>query len=320
MVSAKQQLANQTNARKSTGPRTSAGKARAARNALRHGLCTLAPILPGEDPAQWQAFRQRVRRDLHAKGSLQGALAERVALCQWRLRRLTDHETALVRAQITIMQQSPGISGFAYTTLRTELNKVQQEQHSLLCLRRELPDVLAATQRLQKEPDESPVSGQEAYAFAENLFSHHLFTARDGHAHSKAFLRAIGKQVRAGHDAYESQAWTVSCLRKALAWAACRRRLPPEQLLTEVLDRLQQQIARIPRQRRELRLREAHLREHLEQEELAFSARYATLPAELQESLQRHEVHLSRQLRQALEQLELLQARPRAKPVVAAEE
>jgi hypothetical protein len=38
MTSARTVLTNLTNARASTGPKTSAGRARSARNALRHGL------------------------------------------------------------------------------------------------------------------------------------------------------------------------------------------------------------------------------------------------------------------------------------------
>jgi hypothetical protein len=47
MTSDKKRLANRENARKSTGPRTSAGKSRASRNALRHGLSTMALTLDG---------------------------------------------------------------------------------------------------------------------------------------------------------------------------------------------------------------------------------------------------------------------------------
>ena len=45
-TSARKRRANQRNARKCTGPRTAAGKARSARNALRHGLARSARLDP----------------------------------------------------------------------------------------------------------------------------------------------------------------------------------------------------------------------------------------------------------------------------------
>src|SRR5262245_14625675 len=45
-TSARKRLANQRNARKCTGPRTAAGRARLARNALRHGLARSARLDP----------------------------------------------------------------------------------------------------------------------------------------------------------------------------------------------------------------------------------------------------------------------------------
>ena len=43
MSTLKQIAANQRNGRRSRGPRTAAGKARASRNARRHGLTRIAP-------------------------------------------------------------------------------------------------------------------------------------------------------------------------------------------------------------------------------------------------------------------------------------
>ena len=45
---------NRANSQHSTGPRTDAGKARSAMNALKHGLSAKAIVLPGEDPAAYQ--------------------------------------------------------------------------------------------------------------------------------------------------------------------------------------------------------------------------------------------------------------------------
>ena len=49
MTSQAQTKANQKNARKSTGPKTPAGKARVSQNALTHGIYAAIPLLPGED-------------------------------------------------------------------------------------------------------------------------------------------------------------------------------------------------------------------------------------------------------------------------------
>ncbi|MGA2497773.1 MAG: hypothetical protein ABSH20_08535, partial [Tepidisphaeraceae bacterium] len=50
--------ANRLNAQKSTGPRTAAGKAKSALNALKHGLTSQSPLLPTENPADYNLFAE----------------------------------------------------------------------------------------------------------------------------------------------------------------------------------------------------------------------------------------------------------------------
>ena len=57
MATLKQITANRENAQKSTGPRTEEGKSITRLNALQHGLFATDPVIPGEDPAHFEALR-----------------------------------------------------------------------------------------------------------------------------------------------------------------------------------------------------------------------------------------------------------------------
>jgi transcriptional regulator with XRE-family HTH domain len=82
MTTALQVAANASNAAQSTGPKTSSGKARSSKNALRHGLRSELPVLPGERAEDWQAHRDGVVRALAPAGGLEAALTERAGLSQ----------------------------------------------------------------------------------------------------------------------------------------------------------------------------------------------------------------------------------------------
>jgi len=55
MTSSRKVRRNRENARKSTGPRTQAGKLRASRNALRHGLASVATLVDAADVGRLSA-------------------------------------------------------------------------------------------------------------------------------------------------------------------------------------------------------------------------------------------------------------------------
>jgi hypothetical protein len=94
MTSVARVLANRSNAQKSTGPRTPQGKAVVAQNAVRHGLCAARVVIKGEDPGEFELYRERMLGDLEPVGSVENMLAERIANLGWRLQRAERLEGA----------------------------------------------------------------------------------------------------------------------------------------------------------------------------------------------------------------------------------
>ncbi len=80
MVSQAKIDANRRNARKSTGPRTPQGKERARFNALKHGATAQIPVLPGEDPAQFQVLVESYKANFRPETEFESDLVERIAL------------------------------------------------------------------------------------------------------------------------------------------------------------------------------------------------------------------------------------------------
>ena len=95
MTSERQVEANRQNAKKSTGPRTPAGKAVVALNGMKHGLLSRESLVKGESEADLTAFGKRLRIQLAPVGELELLLVDRVVSTAWRLRRLVAVETRL---------------------------------------------------------------------------------------------------------------------------------------------------------------------------------------------------------------------------------
>jgi hypothetical protein len=91
-LSAKKIRANRLNARKSTGPRTLAGKARSCENARTHGAFCQDVVLDDEDPVAFACIRRRFIERLRPQDLLELSLVERIAEGSWRLMRLSRRE------------------------------------------------------------------------------------------------------------------------------------------------------------------------------------------------------------------------------------
>jgi hypothetical protein len=98
MATVAQIQANRLNAQKSTGPRTAAGKERASRNAIRHGLLAREAVIQGEDPEEFELYREGMLQELVPAGAVEAMLAERVVGLSWRLRRAERLQTAAFAA------------------------------------------------------------------------------------------------------------------------------------------------------------------------------------------------------------------------------
>jgi hypothetical protein len=87
MTSTAQVSANRANAPKSTGPRTPEGKAAVAQNAVRHGLLAQEVVIKGEDPGEFEFYRDQMLEELAPVGQMESMLAQRIVGLAWRLRR-----------------------------------------------------------------------------------------------------------------------------------------------------------------------------------------------------------------------------------------
>ncbi len=79
--------ANRRNAQKSTGPRTSEGKAAVSQNAVKHGLLNRQAIISSESQADFDLYREQMFAELAPTSPMESMLAERIVALSWRLKR-----------------------------------------------------------------------------------------------------------------------------------------------------------------------------------------------------------------------------------------
>jgi hypothetical protein len=89
--------ASRKNGAKSRGPRTPEGKARAAQNALKHGLrAEKYLVLPAEDAGAFAQLEAALFDELAPEGALQTGLACQITSAAWRLARVDRMEAELL--------------------------------------------------------------------------------------------------------------------------------------------------------------------------------------------------------------------------------
>jgi hypothetical protein len=92
-ISEKKLQANRANAKRSTGPKTPAGKATVSRNALKHGVRSgTLSVLPDESTECFHDMLLSVKKNGAPKAIEEEALMEEIAGLWWKLRRLVRRE------------------------------------------------------------------------------------------------------------------------------------------------------------------------------------------------------------------------------------
>jgi len=101
MTSEKSILANQKNAKKSTGPKTEAGKKIVSSNALSHGLTSQSLMHPGvENIEEFQKYTKKIYDCFSPKDDLEVFFVNRAISCMWRLKRVVNIEEAIFSEEI----------------------------------------------------------------------------------------------------------------------------------------------------------------------------------------------------------------------------
>src|SRR5579884_4122190 len=109
MATAKQIAANRANARKSTGPVTSEGKAKAARNGFRNCPVRKAINLGNEKSRLLRELERRFHAAYQPKGPAAAVLVDTIVACSWRLFRIWHIERAGIDYEIR-RQVNPGLA------------------------------------------------------------------------------------------------------------------------------------------------------------------------------------------------------------------
>ena len=146
-------VTNRANAQHSTGPKTAEGKAISSRNATKHSLTSKQIVIPGEDPAEYDAHRADLIRDFRPANSIESELVEELAANSWRLRRAVRIETAVL-AEIAAGSPNPDNAiAKAFLERPKELERLVRYMTSIERAYWRVFNKLEAIQRVRREQE-----------------------------------------------------------------------------------------------------------------------------------------------------------------------
>jgi hypothetical protein len=175
----KQREASRANAQKSTGPRTTAGKAASRFNALKHGIYAVHQIMFDETPEDLAELTDEYHELYSPADAKQRLLVDTLVNNEWRLRRMRRVEAELWQTAYdafiveNIDRTSTCTSGDAFATgsatferLQRVVNCCERVYHRASKELERLQEVARAhglrTPQQESEPPASPEAGPEA--------------------------------------------------------------------------------------------------------------------------------------------------------------
>jgi hypothetical protein len=294
MTSKKQVAANRANARKSTGPRTEAGREIARLNAVKHGGLSPLPVLPDvETRDAWQAHLDGTLASLQPSGHLETVLAERIALILWRMNRVARFEREITAVgQERVIDDLTEKRRLDYRT--TAPNHPDDVRTQLREARRSL-GVIAA---MYRRPDDAQMTGEEAEIV--------LCAVADRTDEVDPEVFSMPDVVPDEIPWSQFDDWTVGRVRQGIAAMAAAEGedVSAAALLFAALEHFRVEAIKLKIEGDSV----ARDLDHMRRERLLASAPET-------DRIARYEAHLSRQLAQALHELQRLQATRAGTPV-----
>jgi hypothetical protein len=105
MASPAQIAANRANALLSTGPATPEGKSAVRLNAIKYGIHAESLIIPGEDPEEFEQFKEFQIDAWHPQTTAEQQCVDQLTTDSWRLNRLLNAESKMWDSGIDSLEQ-----------------------------------------------------------------------------------------------------------------------------------------------------------------------------------------------------------------------
>lgn len=169
LVSPQKLTANRTNAQRSTGPRTSAGKQRSAQNAYKHGFYALRLFptkeLVAKDGGDYQRILDVYRTHYAPVGDLENLYVEKIAVECLRLARLLGHEQNVFRWRQDPFEATSINKIVRYeSNLNRQLGKAVQELERLQEIRKAQSNQFETSELSAADATEEPPEALEEVA------------------------------------------------------------------------------------------------------------------------------------------------------------